>query len=90
MADPVISDIQISPTNPAPGQVVTVTIVASDADSRSYPLTITVADQAGGTGTGQITMNVVDGLTYGIESDPPLTWVQDPNDPAKFNATIPA
>ena len=90
MAAPTITDVLLAPTGPfAPGDVFTVTIVATDADERTVNLTAQVTDASGNTTEQVIAVDVVDSpFTFALLGDDTVDVVQDATDPAVFTVTV--
>lgn len=89
MAAPAITSLTATPTNPAPGQQVTITGTAIDSDGRTVTFTWTATDASGISVSADVSVNVAESLTYNCTaSDPNVTVTADPSVPGKFYATV--
>lgn len=88
MAAPVIRSLTATPGTVNPGQSAQAVFDAYDPDARTVTLNGSVSDAAGNTSSVTTTLTVGDPLTYTLTTtDPNVTVVQDPNNPARFTVT---
>lgn len=78
---PVVDSVTPDITAPKPGDLVTLTVAAHDADARSITLAFDVADAAGNKTPQQVTTTVGDPVSV----DPASLVVTDPNNTATAN-----
>lgn len=83
MAKPVIGDVTITPDPVPEGQQATITVAATDPDTRQVAAEATVVDDTGRVLRQSFTFRVSDALTYSVTVDSG-TVTQDPTDPSQF------
>lgn len=89
MANPT-ANLTAPKTNLVPGEVVRVTLAASDTDSRQITLTGTVTDGAGNTGQATLVLSVADVLSLSLTASPSTGVMIQPvaGQPGVYDVTV--